>query len=235
MGFYTDVFQSVMHPLFQDMQEVECFIDDIGLFSSDNFEHYLSLLSQVLLRLEESEFTVNPLKYAWDVQSTDYLGFFLTTDGIKPLPKIEEISRIDRPTSTMHVLSFVGLINYYKDMWPKCAHIFAPLTKLCSSKRKFKWTDAHENLFNQDKRLISEDVLLRFPNHSIPFEIYTDASNVQIGATIKQRNLPVTYFSKKLTHTQHHFSTIEQEMLAKVEVLKEYKNFLLGANITIFT
>ena len=86
MGFYTDVFQSVMHPLFQDIQEVECFIDDIGLFSSDNFEHHLSLLSQVLFMLEESVLAVNPLKCAWGGQSTDYLGFLLTIDGIKPLP-----------------------------------------------------------------------------------------------------------------------------------------------------
>ena len=82
-----DVFQSVMHPLFQDMPEVEYFIDDIGLFSTSNFENHLSLLSQFLLRLEESGSTVNPLKYIWGVESTDYLGFLLTTEGIKPLPK----------------------------------------------------------------------------------------------------------------------------------------------------
>ena len=82
-----DVSQSVMHPLFQDIPEVECFIDDKGLFSSDSFDHHLSILSQVLLRLEESGFTANLLKCAWCVQPTDYLGFLLTTDGIKPLPK----------------------------------------------------------------------------------------------------------------------------------------------------
>ena len=82
-----DVFQLFMHPLFQDMPEVEYFIDDIGLFSSDSFDHHLSLLSQVCLRLEERGFTINPLKCAWCVQSTDFLGFVLTTDGIKPLPE----------------------------------------------------------------------------------------------------------------------------------------------------
>ena len=83
----SDVFQSAMHPLFQDMPEVECFIDDIGLFSSTTFENHSSLLNYVLLRLEESGFIVNPLKCAWGFQSTDYLGFLLTTDGIKPLSK----------------------------------------------------------------------------------------------------------------------------------------------------
>ena len=81
-----DRFQSAMHPLFQGMPEVEFFIDDIGLFTANTFERHLSILSQVLLRLEESGFAVNPLKCVWAVQSTEYLGFLDTMEGIKPLP-----------------------------------------------------------------------------------------------------------------------------------------------------
>ena len=109
-----DVFQSVMYPLFQDMPQVECFIDNIGIFTNDTFAHQLIITHQVLLRMEESGFTINPLKCAWAVKSTDYLGFLFTTDGIKPLPKkIEAICRIARPTAHTHVRSFVGLINYF--------------------------------------------------------------------------------------------------------------------------
>ena len=85
----------------------------------------------------------------------------------------------------MYIHSFVGLINYYKDMWPRRPHILAPLTDLCGAKRKFTWIDVHKNAFNLAKKFISEDVLLRSSNHKLPFEIYTDASNFQIGATIK--------------------------------------------------
>ena len=67
------------------------------------------------------------------------------------------------------------------------------------------------------------------------FESSTDASAFQIGAIVKQNNLPIAYFSKKLIPTQRRCSTIEQEMLAIIKVLKEYHNFLLGANYTIFT
>ena len=119
-----------------------------------------------------------------------------------------------RPESTKTVRSFVGLVNFYKDIWPRQAHILAPLTNLSSSKTKFHWTEAHESSFQQIKRLVTEDVLLRFPDHTIPFEIFTDACNIQVGATIKQKNLPIAYFSKKLTPTQRRYSTIEQEMLA---------------------
>ena len=76
--------------------------------------------------------------------------------------------------------------------------------------------------------------MLRFPDHSKPFEIYTDASKYQIGATIKQKQLHIVYFSRKLSPTQRRYSTIEQEIFAIVEVLREYRNFLLGARIVIF-
>ena len=89
-----------------------------------------------------------------------------------------------------------------KDMWSRRAHILAHLIELCGSKINFKWTDTHENAFLRAKQLVAEDVLLRFPDHSIPFEIFTDASNYQIGATIKQKNLPIAYFSKKLAPAQ---------------------------------
>ena len=113
-----DVFQSVMHPLFQDIPPVECFIDDIGVFTNSNFDHHLSIVKQVLLRLVENSFTINPLKCAWAVQSTDYLGSLLTTDGIKPLPKKlrQLVEFLVLRTTPTHVQSFVGLINYFKDM-----------------------------------------------------------------------------------------------------------------------
>ena len=46
-----DFFQSVMHPLFSDLPNVECFIDDIGIFTLHSFDDHLTQLHQVLLRL----------------------------------------------------------------------------------------------------------------------------------------------------------------------------------------
>ena len=65
--------------------------------------------------------------------------------------------------------------------------------------------------------------------------IYTDSSNYQIAAAIKQNNLLIAYFSKKLTPTQRRYSKIDQEILAIILTLKEYLNFILGVRITIHT
>ena len=166
-----DFFQSVVHPLFSNLSNVECFIDDIGVFSLYFFSNHLQLIHEVLLRLERNGFTVNPLKCDWTAKSTEYLGFLLTPQGIKPLPaKVSVIIQIARPTSSKHIRAFVGLINYYKDMWPRRAHLLSPLTDVCST-RKIIWTKAQEHAFQNITRLVSEDVMLQFPDHSKPFQI----------------------------------------------------------------
>ena len=39
-----------------------------------------------------------------------------------------------------------------------------------------------------------------FPNYSIAFHIYTDASgDFQLGVAIMQKNKPIAYYSKELT------------------------------------
>ena len=78
-------------------------------------------------------------------------------------------------------------------------------------------------------------MILQFSDHSKPFQIYMDARSYQICATIKQDQLPIVYFSRKMTPTQRRYPTIEQKILAMVEIMKEYRNFLLGATIEIFT
>ena len=88
-----------------------------------------------------------------------------------------------------------------------------PLTALSGrSKGKLKATPELVAAFNSVKRLIAEEVLLVFPDPCIPFDIYTDASDTQLGAVIKQKNKPITFFSWKLSSAQLKYPTIDKEM-----------------------
>ena len=57
------------------------------------------------------------------------------------------------------------MVNFYK---------IKPLTDI-SGKHNFKWEAAQESAFQEIKALMSEDVLLRFPDITKPFHLYTDA------------------------------------------------------------
>eukprot|EP00978_Attheya_sp_CCMP212_P000024 scaffold59_cov44-Attheya_sp.AAC.1 len=139
------------------------------------------------------------------------------------------------PQTQTQIRSFVGSVNFYRHMlWPKRAHILAPLTGL-QGKKYVQWTEIHTAAFNATKAFMAKDCLLSYPDPNIPYDIETDASDYQMGAVIKQNGRPVAYFSRKLRDAQLNHTTIEKETLSIVECLREFHSMLYGTRITIYT
>ena len=60
-----------------------------------------------------------------------YLGYVLTQEGIKPQPeKVSAILAIRPPTTVKELRKFLGMVQYYRDLWEKRSHVLAPLTNL---------------------------------------------------------------------------------------------------------
>ena len=75
---------------------------------------------------------------------------------------------------------------------------------------------------------------MAYPDFSSPFEIHTDASKLQIGAVISQKGKPIASYSGNMNSAKHNYTTTEKELLSVVETLKEFRNILLGHQITVY-
>ena len=166
----------------------------------------------------------------------EYLGVWVTRDGIKPINiKIEKITNMKPPTCQKEVQNFIGVINYYCNMWLRRSHTLLPLTKLMFIKRNFKFTQVEQYAFNKIKRIVDCDTLLTCPDFNEAFKIHIDASAFQLGAVISHKGKTIAFYSRKMTYPQQQYILTERELLSIVETLKEFRTILLGHKLQLYT
>ena len=235
-----DVAQEAMENLLRHIDGVEVYFDDIAIFA-ESWDDLIKTLFQVLKILNDNGFAVNAMKTVWAKQEVEFLGHLLTPSGIKPVErKVNAIVKMSRPTCLKELRAFLGLVTYYRDMWPKRSHILAPLTDLLGIK-KYHWSDDCELAFKKMKALVCKETLLRYPDSNKPYYIKTDASDYQLGGVILQlcsktnKLVPIAYYTRKLNPAQKNYTTIEKELLSIVEIFKEFHTILFGGRIIVFT
>jgi hypothetical protein len=181
-------------------------LDDIFVITKGSYEDHLQKVAEVLKHLQAAGLQVNLFKSKIAVLELEYLGYWLTPQGIHPMSnKVESIKNLLAPKTEKQVRSFLGMVNFYKDMWRHRSHLLAPLTDLTSNKDgtvgkkrgPIKWEKVHQEAFDKIKQVITNDVMLSFPDFNKPFEIHTDASDFQLGAVIMQERRPEAFYSRK--------------------------------------
>ena len=144
--------------------------------------HYLNTPEKVLQKLVGERLNINTSKELFRNTKTEYLDLFVIKDSVKPLSyKVESINYIDATTKVQDVRFFVGLINYYREMWHNCAHTLARLPKLCSNRVKFKWTDLEQNTLTVMNKTADLDLLILCHTCSEELIIDTHDNKMKIG------------------------------------------------------
>ncbi len=236
-------FQGAMNDLFRRYLDdfVVVFLDDILIYSKDPEKH-LEHLRIVLEVLAKHQFYAKLSKCSFGQTSIEFLGHIVDTQGIRVDPKkTEAVSKWPLPTSVTHVRAFLGMAGYYRRFIQGFSTIAAPLTDLTKlgTDVKMAWSDACTAAFEQIKSLLTQAPVLLFPDLSKPFVVYTDASRVALGAVLLQDQgqglQPVAYFSKKFSKAEINYPVYEQELMALVSALQEWRCYLEGNPSQIFT
>ncbi len=99
---------------------VQAYLDNILCISRSSFEDHLEKLEEVLRRLCDAGLKVYAEKWTFCALEIEYLGHILTRDGIKPQSKkVQAILRIQLPTNVKQLRHFLGMVQYYPDLWAR--------------------------------------------------------------------------------------------------------------------
>ncbi len=123
-----DIFQAKMMELMATLEFVRAYIDDLLCITKRTLEDHLA---NRLSRLQDAHLKVNSCKSNFCVTETKYLGYILSWDGIKPQPKkVQLILALTPPKNVKDLHRFLGMVQYYQDLWAQCSKMLAPLTSL---------------------------------------------------------------------------------------------------------
>ena len=149
---------------------------------------------------------------------------------------MEALRRIKPPKNTKQLKRFLGMINFYRDVYKQRSHILAPLSRLSSaSKQNWKWGEVEQTAFENAKKMLEQDALLAYPDWSKTFQLFSDAIDYQLGATLVQEGRPLGFYTRKLSDSQMNYTVGEKELLGIVEGFKAFEGILRGAQVIVHT
>lgn len=135
--------------------------------------------------------------------------------------KTEALRNYKQPRTRRDVRSFLGLAGYYRKFVPGFAELTAQLSDLTAKGQpdRVVWTKELQRDFDELKRLMSMEPILRCPNEQKEFILQTDTSGRGIAAVLSQMDddgvdRSVAYYSRKLLARERRYSAVEMECLA---------------------
>jgi len=237
-------FQRLMNRVLQRCQKfAQAYIDDVVVFSK-TWEEHLEHLRAVLTALQQAGLTLKLPKCQFGLKEVKHLGHIVGGGQLRPdHEQLDAIQSYPRPITTKsQVNSFIGLASYYRKFVPNFATIATPLTNLLRKKQpeQVQWTPECEAAFEQLKANLTHTPVLKVPEVNKPYIVYTDASDVGLGAVLSQlgddeNQHPIAYASRKLKPRETRYSMIEKECLAVVWALKFFEHYLYGQLFTVVT
>ncbi|KAG8502445.1 hypothetical protein CXB51_000382 [Gossypium anomalum] len=222
-------------PLLERDQFFVVFIDDILIYSRNEYEH-AEHLRLVLQTLRDKQLYAKFNKCEFWLREVGFLGHIVSASGIRVDPsKISAIMDWKPPRNVSEVHSFLGLAGYYRRFVKGFSMIVTPLTKSLQKDVKFEWSEKCQNNFDQLKALLTEAPLLVQPESGKEFVIYSDALLIGLGCVMMQEGKVIAYASRLLKPHEKNYLTHGLELVAIVFALKIWRHYLFSEKCHVFS
>ena len=144
--------------------------------------------------------------------------------------QVEIIERFPLLFLVKGVHNFLHHIGFYQWFIKDFSKITRPMWSILEKEVKFDFDALCLRAFEMLKHNLIEAFILHASEWELPFELMCNASDVAVGAVLRQRKNKVFYSkyhgSKTLDSTQANYKMIEKEMLAEMFAFNKFILYL---------
>ena len=185
-------------------------LDDIIVCGATQAEHDRRL-HKLLAKRNEVNCTINIGKCRFSVQTVEFVGHEISSQGVKPLKSnVDAKLNATQPANIKQVQSFLGAANYYLKSVQRFAEISEPLRRLLRKDEQWVWENEQTEAFERLKQAMTTAPVLAHFDVKCKTIVTTDASDVAIGAVLSQMQnsvgRPVAFASRTLFCRESLFS-----------------------------
>jgi site-specific DNA-cytosine methylase len=233
-------FQRCMDEALRGVNCARCYIDDVIIFSR-SFEEHLEHIQLVFNALRKAGLTCHPGKCLFGVDFVMYLGHEVRPGTLGPqIAKVAALDALPIPKNISDLRTFLGLASYYRKFIPGFSTIAQPLNSLLRKEQAWVWEEDQEKGFQELKAILKTQPVLRMPDHSKPFILYTDWSAAGLGAVLAQIDdggfeYVIAYASRSNNRAEGNYSSYHGELLAAVWAITHFRYYLYGKKFQLIT
>ncbi len=205
-------------------------MDDLLIIMRRTLDEHLQKMETVLTRLHDAGLKVNAAKSLFCAHEIEYFGYILIRKGIKPQPKkVQAILMLNPPNTVKELRHFLGMVQYYRDMWVRRSEMLTPLTDLVAEcretkttklnktkKKPWQWDSIHQQAFDNIKAAIAKKTVLAYPDFSKPFEIYMDT--FRLDKSVPTTTLPPLVPRSTRLLRRNHSTLTKYNLLSSITI-----------------
>ncbi|GJZ24130.1 reverse transcriptase domain-containing protein [Tanacetum coccineum] len=195
----------------------------------------LADIAETFEGLKTINMKLNPKKCSFGVEEGKFLGYMVTSEGIRANPKkTKAISDLQSPKTLKEMQSLSGKLASLNRFLAKSAERALPffntlknITK--ENKHEYRWTAEAEEAFQQMKGLIMSLPSLTPPYPEETLYAYLAVSREAVSAVLltdrNGRQCPVQYVSRTLNEAERNYSPLEKLALSLVNMTRRLRRY----------
>nr|GEX28648.1 hypothetical protein [Tanacetum cinerariifolium] len=210
------------------------YVDDMVIKSKDE-KMLLANIAKTFDNLKKNNMKLNPKKCSFVVEEGKFLGYVVTSEGVRANPKKTKALVDLQPSRTLKEMqSLNGKLASLSHFLAKSSKKSLPFLNTLKNitkenKHEYRWMQEAKEAFHQMKKLIIELPSLTPPHEKETLYAYLAVSAEAISVVLltdwKGRKCPVQYVSRTLNKAERNYAPMEKLALSLIHMTQRLRRY----------